>query len=48
VNKLSPAQEQLWYAEVQKVMPTLLGNNTFDPELYNKINEILRESRSGK
>ena len=48
VNKLSPAQEQLWQAEVQKVMPMLLGNNTFDPELYNKINEILRETRSGK
>jgi TRAP-type C4-dicarboxylate transport system substrate-binding protein len=48
VNKPSPAQEQLWQTEVQKVMPVLLGNNTFDPELYNKINEILRESRSGK
>jgi len=48
VNKLTPAQEQLWQAEVQKVMPSLLGNNTFDPELYNKINEILRKSRSGQ
>ena len=47
VNKLSPAQEQLWRDEVQKAIPSLLGN-TFDPELYNKINEILRKSRSGQ
>jgi len=48
VNKVSPTQEQLWYNEVQKAMPGLLSNNTFDPELYNKINEILKKSRSGK
>jgi len=47
VNKIGPAQQQLWYDEVQKVMPSLLGN-TFDAELYNKINEILRQSRSGR
>jgi len=47
VNKVSPAQQQLWYAEVQKAMPSLLGN-TFDTELYNKINDILRKSRSGQ
>jgi TRAP-type C4-dicarboxylate transport system substrate-binding protein len=48
VNKASPAQEQLWHDEVQKVMPSLLSNNTFDPELYNKINDIVRRVRSGK
>jgi len=47
VNKVSPSQEQLWQTEVQKAMPSLLGN-TFDPELYNKMNEILRKSRTGK
>jgi len=47
VNKVSPVQEQLWYDEVQKAMPMLLGN-TFDPELYNKINVILRSTRSGQ
>ena len=47
VNKISPAQEQLWRADVQKAMPSLLGN-TFDPVLYNRINEILRKSRSGQ
>ena len=47
VNKVSPAQEQIWVTEMQKVMPSLLGS-TFDTELYNKINEILRKSRSGR
>jgi len=47
VNKISPAQEQLWRDELQKAIPMLLGN-TFDPELYNKINDILRRARSGK
>jgi len=47
VNKVSSAQEQLWQTEVQKAMPSLMGN-TFDPELYNKMTEILRKSRSGQ
>jgi TRAP-type C4-dicarboxylate transport system substrate-binding protein len=47
VNKPNPAQEQLWYNEVQKAMPSLLGN-TFDPVLYGQINDILRRYRSGQ
>jgi len=48
VNKISPAQEKLWHDEIQKVMPPLLGNKTFDPDLYNKISDIVRKSRSGQ
>ncbi|MDR2576424.1 MAG: TRAP transporter substrate-binding protein DctP [Treponema sp.] len=47
VNNVSPAQQQLWYAEIQKATPSLMGS-TFDTELYNKINEIVRKSRSGQ
>jgi TRAP-type C4-dicarboxylate transport system substrate-binding protein len=47
VNRVSPAQQQLWYTEIQKATPSLMGN-TFDPELYNKINDILKKSRSGQ
>jgi TRAP-type transport system periplasmic protein len=47
VNTGSPAQQQLWQNEVQKAMPSLLGN-TFDPELYNEINGILTKARSGR
>ncbi|MDR2923098.1 MAG: TRAP transporter substrate-binding protein DctP [Treponema sp.] len=47
VNGINSAQEQLWYSEVQKAIPSLLGN-TFDPKLYGQINEILRKARSGQ
>jgi len=48
VNSLSPAQEQLWFAEVQKAMPSLLSSNTFDSKLYGQMNEIIRRARSGQ
>jgi len=47
VNSLSPAQEQLWFAEVQKAMPSLLGK-TFDSKLYGQMNEIISRARSGQ
>jgi len=47
VNRVNPAQEKLWIDEVQKAMPSLIGS-TFDTELYNEINVILRKSRSGR
>jgi len=47
VNKVSPAQEQIWHNEIQKAVSSLLGN-TYDAELYGKINEILRKARSGQ
>jgi TRAP-type C4-dicarboxylate transport system substrate-binding protein len=47
VNKPSPAQERLWQAEIQKAMPSLLGA-TFDPILYETINEMLKKSRNGQ
>ncbi|MDR0552355.1 MAG: TRAP transporter substrate-binding protein DctP [Spirochaetaceae bacterium] len=46
VNALSEADRQAWYADVQKAMPMLLGK-TFDRELYNKIDAILRKKRGG-
>jgi TRAP-type C4-dicarboxylate transport system substrate-binding protein len=40
VNQPNRAQEQLWYDEVDKVIPSLLGT-TYDRDLYQKINTIL-------
>lgn len=48
VNTPSPAQEQLWYNEVQRVTPTLLANGTFDRELYQRIEGILARHRQGR
>lgn len=44
VNKLTPAQIDLWRAEVDNVMPSLIGT-VFDRELYRRINTILERAR---
>jgi len=45
VNQLTPAQEQLWYDEVGRAMPSLVGS-LFDRGMYNRIEAILREYRN--
>jgi TRAP-type C4-dicarboxylate transport system substrate-binding protein len=47
INQISPEQEQVWYADVAGAMPVLLGA-TFDRDLYQKINGILQQYRSGR
>jgi len=47
VNRPTPAQEQLWYSEIERVMPSLL-EGTYDRELYQKVSEILTRTRSGR
>ena len=46
VNKLTPAQEQMWYDEIGSVLPKLVGT-AFDRDTYNRIEAILRKYRSG-
>ena len=45
VNELTPAQEQLWYDEVGRAMPGMVGT-VFDRGIYNRIYAILSEYRS--
>ena len=45
VNQLNPAQEQLWYDEIVRAMPSLLGSFV-DKGIYNRIDAILKEYRS--
>ncbi|MDR2759012.1 MAG: TRAP transporter substrate-binding protein DctP [Spirochaetaceae bacterium] len=47
INEVSPAQEQLWYNDMNRVIPSLLGN-TFNRDLYEKIEALLRVHRSGR
>jgi TRAP-type C4-dicarboxylate transport system substrate-binding protein len=47
VNRPSAAQEQIWYADVERVIPVLLGT-TFDRDIYQKINNVLTQRRSGR
>ena len=45
VNQLTPAQEQLWYNEIERAMPGMVGT-VFDKTIYNRIDAILRGYRS--
>jgi TRAP-type C4-dicarboxylate transport system substrate-binding protein len=45
VNQLSPAQEQLWYDETERVMPGLIGT-ALDRDIYRRIEAILKDHRS--
>jgi TRAP-type C4-dicarboxylate transport system substrate-binding protein len=47
VNRPSPAQEQIWYDDVERVVPVLLGT-TFNREIYQKISAILTARRNGR
>ena len=44
VNNPTAAQEQLWYSEIERVTPSLLGT-TYDRDLYNRISGILTRVR---
>ncbi|AEF82977.1 TRAP transporter substrate-binding protein DctP [Leadbettera azotonutricia] len=44
VNQATPAQQQLWYDDVNRIVPTLLGK-TFDRAMYTRIEGILKTRR---
>jgi TRAP-type C4-dicarboxylate transport system substrate-binding protein len=45
LNQLSPAQEQLWYDEVGRAMPSLAGT-VFDRDIYSRIDAVLQNYRN--
>jgi len=45
VNTPTSTQEQLWYNEIDKATPSLLGT-TYDRDLYNRINTIVTRVRT--
>jgi len=47
VNRPTPPQVQLWQAELDNTLPSLVGT-FFDRAIYNRITEILERSRSGR
>jgi TRAP-type C4-dicarboxylate transport system substrate-binding protein len=47
VNRPNQSQQDLWHAELQNAIPSLVGT-VFDRDLYNRINQILERSRSGR
>jgi TRAP-type C4-dicarboxylate transport system substrate-binding protein len=47
INQVSPAQEQIWYEDMNRVIPSLVGT-IFDRETYNRIEALLRPRRAGR
>jgi TRAP-type C4-dicarboxylate transport system substrate-binding protein len=47
VNQLTPQQEQLWYDEIGRVMPALIGT-AFDRHTYERIETILSNYRKNR
>jgi TRAP-type C4-dicarboxylate transport system substrate-binding protein len=47
INQVSPEQEQLWYADVNRVMPSMVGT-IFDRDIYQRIETLLRPYRGGR
>lgn len=47
VNRPTPAQEQLWFDEINRVSPSLMGS-TYDRALYQKITDVLIKYRAGR
>jgi TRAP-type C4-dicarboxylate transport system substrate-binding protein len=45
VNQPTPAQEQMWFDDVERVIPILLGT-TFNRDIYEKINSVLIRQRN--
>ena len=47
VNRPNQSQEQLWYNEIERTTPALLGS-IYDRALYQRINNILTRFRSSR
>jgi TRAP-type C4-dicarboxylate transport system substrate-binding protein len=45
VHDVSPQQAQMWYDDTARAMPALLGN-TFDRDLYQRIDAVLKDYRN--
>jgi len=45
VNQLSPQQEQLWYDEIGRAMPGLIGT-VFDRNVYERVEAVLQNYRN--
>ena len=45
INNLTPQQEQLWYDEIGRITPSLIGT-MLDRDIYNRINTLLVDYRS--
>ncbi|MDR3301256.1 MAG: TRAP transporter substrate-binding protein DctP [Spirochaetaceae bacterium] len=47
INQVSAEQEQVWYTDMNRVMPSLVGS-VFDRAMYERIDAMLRSHRAGR
>jgi hypothetical protein len=47
IHNIDASQEQLWYADMERAIPSLLGA-TFDREMYSRIDALLKRRRAGQ
>jgi len=47
VNRLTPAQDEMWRSELEHSIPTLIGP-IFDREIYHRINVLLERARNAR
>jgi TRAP-type C4-dicarboxylate transport system substrate-binding protein len=47
VNQPTAAQEQLWYNEIERTVPNLLGT-VYDRDLYQRVSAIVTRIRGGR
>jgi TRAP-type C4-dicarboxylate transport system substrate-binding protein len=47
IHNITPPQEQLWYEDMERVMPSLFGT-TFDRNLYGRVDALLKRYRAGQ
>jgi TRAP-type C4-dicarboxylate transport system substrate-binding protein len=47
INQVSPEQAQLWYADIDRALPSLI-RGVFDEGMYNRINALLTAHRGGR
>ncbi|MDR0718409.1 MAG: TRAP transporter substrate-binding protein DctP, partial [Treponema sp.] len=46
-HDINASQEQLWYADMERALPSLL-DTVFDRDLYGRIDALLKRRRAGR
>jgi TRAP-type C4-dicarboxylate transport system substrate-binding protein len=47
INEVSPEQERIWFADINRVMPSLVGS-VFDRKMYERIDALLKPRREAR
>jgi TRAP-type C4-dicarboxylate transport system substrate-binding protein len=48
INEVSPEQARLWYADIDRALPSLTRSGIFDQGMYNRISALLAARRGGR